>query len=43
MFELDTTTTFDTFNAILFFGIVFSVLTFIMFEALKKYFDRVID
>lgn len=42
MFEIETTTTFETFNAILFFGVWWAAWTFIFFEALKKFFDRVI-
>jgi len=40
MFEIDTETTFETFNAIIFFGVLWSVLTFIFWESLKKFFDR---
>lgn len=40
MFELDITTTFETFNAIIFFGVLWASWTFVFYEALKKYFDR---
>lgn len=40
MFEVDTTTTFETFNAIIFFGVWWSFWTFIFWETIKKFFDR---
>lgn len=32
--------TFDTFNGLIFLGIFFTAITFIFFEALKKFLDR---
>lgn len=43
MFEFHTELIFEEFNGIIFFGVLFSVIMFIAFEALKKFFDRSIS